>query len=195
MKTVKQELIECGVNEEHIDTHESDLYVLRTAASEKWLQTYEWKQNVTVFVSEIDQKQWYDIPFGNMIEHYAQKKATARNIEEKNKSLEYIPAKFGIEASEGGPLFEGYHNHETWNGFACPCFDKEVALQIVAHFQRDCDKWVYEESEDVFKLYTEDDDEAEVYYGHDIEVNGQKKHVYAIGSMCWIWDAFEIKSA
>lgn len=63
MKTVKEQLLELGMNENEIDNHESDLYVLKNEISVKWLATYEHKNSVTIFIDEIDKVYWYDIPF------------------------------------------------------------------------------------------------------------------------------------
>lgn len=65
MKTIKEQLLLLGLKENEIDSHQSDLYVIKNAISEKWLGSYEYKGNVTTFISEIDNKTWYDIPFGN----------------------------------------------------------------------------------------------------------------------------------
>lgn len=73
MTTIKQELLALGMKENELDTHESDLYALKNDISEKWLQGYEFKNNVTTFTSEIDNKVWYDIPFGYMSEHYVKR--------------------------------------------------------------------------------------------------------------------------
>lgn len=72
--TIKQELLSLGMKENEIDNHESDLYVLVNEISKEWLNTYEFKSNVTTFIDEIDHVLWYEIPFGYMPEHYAQTK-------------------------------------------------------------------------------------------------------------------------
>lgn len=72
--TIRQQLLQLGMKETEIDNHESDLYVLKNEVTEKWLKGYEHKQNVKSFISETDGKQWYEIPFGYMPEHYAMTK-------------------------------------------------------------------------------------------------------------------------
>lgn len=72
--TIKQQLLEAGVTEEQIDTHESDLYVLKNDISMAWLESYEFKASVTTFRSQIDNQIWYDIPFGYANEYYAKRK-------------------------------------------------------------------------------------------------------------------------
>lgn len=71
--TIKEQLIALGIPESEIDHHSSDLYVLKTPLSEKFVAGYQFKQNVTTFVSQIDRKTWYDIPFGYP-EHYRNRK-------------------------------------------------------------------------------------------------------------------------
>ena len=71
--TIKEQLLKLGMTPEEISNHESDLYVLKNSISEKFISSYEYKQNVTTFRSQIDNKIWYDIPFGYMVEHYAKR--------------------------------------------------------------------------------------------------------------------------
>jgi hypothetical protein len=48
------------------DHHESDLYIPVTEATMALIKAYEFKTNVTTFISQIDKKLWYDVPFGYM---------------------------------------------------------------------------------------------------------------------------------
>lgn len=48
---------------EDIDHHCSDLYLRVTEQSEKLVSAYEFRQNVTIFVDQIDRVLWYEIPF------------------------------------------------------------------------------------------------------------------------------------
>lgn len=48
---------------EHIDHHESDLYLKVNEESTKLVNKYEWKCNVTKFNSAFGDGIWYDIPF------------------------------------------------------------------------------------------------------------------------------------
>lgn len=73
MTTIKDHLLSLGMQENEFDNHESDLYVLKNDISSKWLETYEFKQNVTTFRSEIDNELWYEVPFGYMKEYHANK--------------------------------------------------------------------------------------------------------------------------
>ncbi len=53
-------MINLGVQIAH---HESDLYVPITPETTKLVNKYEFKNNVNLFVCNIDRKPWYDIPF------------------------------------------------------------------------------------------------------------------------------------
>lgn len=46
-----------------IENHESDVYVPVTPETTALIDQYEFKSNVTEFISEIDGERWYDIPF------------------------------------------------------------------------------------------------------------------------------------
>ena len=62
-KTIKEQLLELGMKPEEIDSHCSDLYVLKNSISDKFVSGYEFKQNVKSFRSELDGKIWYEILF------------------------------------------------------------------------------------------------------------------------------------
>lgn len=46
-----------------IDHHESDLYIIKNADTEKLIADYEFKQNVKTFRHVETGAIWYDIPF------------------------------------------------------------------------------------------------------------------------------------
>ena len=58
--TIYEELKGAGIQ---LDSHESDLYALKTAESERIVKAWDYCCNVTTFKSQIDGKIWYDIPF------------------------------------------------------------------------------------------------------------------------------------
>lgn len=60
---VKEDLIKLGVPEKDFSTHAADLYVRKSEKVTKYLETYEFKDNVKTFIDEIDKEVWYDIPF------------------------------------------------------------------------------------------------------------------------------------
>lgn len=57
---IYEQLVNAGVP---LDHHESDLYALVTPASSQIVSQYGCKRAVTRFISQIDGKLWYDIPF------------------------------------------------------------------------------------------------------------------------------------
>lgn len=61
--TMYQELLSLGMKEEELGNWCSDLHVMKNAISDKFVNEYEFKMNVTKFRSEIDGLIWYDIPF------------------------------------------------------------------------------------------------------------------------------------
>ncbi len=70
MVTIKEKLIKAGMTEAEIHNHYSDLYVKVTPISNKFVSEYEFKEQVTTFVNQIDHKLWYEIPFGYFDEYY-----------------------------------------------------------------------------------------------------------------------------
>ena len=47
----------------HIDHHESDLYLKCSEESDTLLAEYEFKNQVKIFIDNLDHCLWYDIPF------------------------------------------------------------------------------------------------------------------------------------
>jgi len=60
--TIRDELKKLGVE---LSGHYSDLYVEVTPATQKIIDNYIYKSNVTKFRSQIDNKLMFDIPFAN----------------------------------------------------------------------------------------------------------------------------------
>ena len=58
------ELAKQKMNSEDIDHHESDLYLKVNEVSKRLVNEYDFKNNVTTFISNIEPHvPWYDIPF------------------------------------------------------------------------------------------------------------------------------------
>ena len=53
--------------------HESDLYIPKNEVTEKIIEHYTFKNNVTTFHSQTDESIWYDVPF-SYNEFWAKKK-------------------------------------------------------------------------------------------------------------------------
>ena len=58
--TIYQEMVKHNIP---TDSHESDLYVLKTPESEAIIRNWDYAYGVTTFVSQIDNRVWFDIPF------------------------------------------------------------------------------------------------------------------------------------
>jgi len=68
--TIKEQLLEMGMQEHEIDNWQSTLYVLKNEISDKFVEQYEFKNQVTKFIDNIDHVLWYEIPFGYANEDY-----------------------------------------------------------------------------------------------------------------------------
>jgi hypothetical protein len=55
-----EKIVELGIEHDH---HESDLYVPVNAQTRALVEAYPYRSNVKAFVSQIDKKPWYDVPF------------------------------------------------------------------------------------------------------------------------------------
>lgn len=62
--TNKEKLLAMGMKPEEIGNWCSDLYVKKNEISDKFVSEYSSKNIVTTFISNIDGKVWYEIPFG-----------------------------------------------------------------------------------------------------------------------------------
>lgn len=58
--SIYTQMVEAGVE---IDNHESDLYVPRNETTIALLRQYEFKQNCSYFINQINGDTWIDIPF------------------------------------------------------------------------------------------------------------------------------------
>lgn len=100
-------------------------------------------------------------------------------------------AKFGIEDSAS---FTGYTFNQYWNGWDCPYFTKEIAMEVCKEFSYKYDEEIecrcfYDEATDTF--YCEDDntDYGKQEIGTPTEINTPdgKLKVYDFGVAGWIW--------
>lgn len=92
--------------------------------------------------------------------------------------MEHRTAKFFIEREDG--VYPGLASPETWNGFACPLFTREVVERMVA----ECPylPLSYDAERDAF-IEKDDDGDDEVYEA--IEIGGSR--YYAVGAWSWAW--------
>src|SRR5262245_41978657 len=99
-------------------------------------------------------------------------------------------AVFRIDGIEG--TFKGWTFGEHWNGWACPCFEKEEADRLIkglqeqpqwkgtAYYARQCDSYIVIEADDA--------DGGHTWEGADILTEEGSRHIYAIGSSFWCWE-------
>lgn len=80
------ELAKQKMNPEDIDHHESDLYLKQNEVSRKLVEDYDYKNQVTTFISNIEPHvPWYDIPFAYPLELVRQERE-----EELKRSAEFL---------------------------------------------------------------------------------------------------------
>lgn len=82
--TILEQILHAGLERTQYDTWASDLYVPVNDITKKWLESYEFKKQVTVFRSETDGDLYYDIPFGYIVEY----KQSGGFLEHLNKAKE-----------------------------------------------------------------------------------------------------------
>lgn len=106
---------------------------------------------------------------------------------------EFEKAQFCMDAIEG-ISFAGYSNGDTWNGFACPYFEKDVAEQVLQVSTQNGYTWQFDLENDAFIVKNTQDPEAyepEKFVGRLVTINGGEVKVYPVGAYSWIWGECE----
>lgn len=85
---------------------------------------------------------------------------------------------------------QAYSDGTRWNGWAMPCFTREVALQLTALMPI----VRYDEARDAF-VATIDEDEEELFRSRVVRVGNQEVITYPIGSGSWCWEELDLTSA
>lgn len=104
-----------------------------------------------------------------------------------------------FEINDNIAIYDGYTDGTHWNGWACPWFTKETALEIADAHNALMNEFnallpnnkayaIYNKTEDTFIFYGYDEAETEEFKGEDFTINGKTLHLYPIGNNCWIWD-------
>ena len=108
---------------------------------------------------------------------------------------EYVKQYFSYKDHVYGPedCFIGYGNDYTWNGWAMPAFEFDVATEIVKAANEEIGSEVlsYDKSTDTF-TFINSDGIQDTYEGHNIATTDGTKHVYDIGSGNWSWLSFPL---
>lgn len=61
--TLYEKVIAAGIPAKDIDSHESDLYLAVTEQTSKLLTEHGALKHIKIFVSHMDGRRWFDIPF------------------------------------------------------------------------------------------------------------------------------------
>jgi hypothetical protein len=104
-------------------------------------------------------------------------------------SDELRSAEFYLEI-DPGTTFSGYTKGDTWNGWACPYFEKDVAEQIAKHhgeihrYDDEEGYWAeYDAERDVFAFHDTQYEEPREFGAVEID----DKNLYPVGAYCWTW--------
>jgi hypothetical protein len=95
-------------------------------------------------------------------------------------------AKFSIDDSAE---YQGWTFGETWNGFACPYFEKDVADKMTKDFSDEDWKLYYDAKKNSFIHEPKDEQyETEEFEVTTIDTLDGKKEVWPIGAYFWVWE-------
>lgn|SRR5688572_24851672 len=103
---------------------------------------------------------------------------------------EFQRARFTID-SLPNRIFEGFTDGDTWNGWACPYFSRDVAESILQASENNGYSWTYDAKTGSFIVHHHDDpkdSEPELFNGVWINIDNESILVYAIGAYAWAWD-------
>jgi hypothetical protein len=90
--------------------------------------------------------------------------------------------------------YEGFTLGGYWNGWACPMFTDDVAIQIL----QDCtnsisDKVWFDAENNCFCAHFDGAlEEVEIYEGKEYEYEGKTYMLYDIGAYSWVWDKVKL---
>jgi DNA (cytosine-5)-methyltransferase 1 len=90
--------------------------------------------------------------------------------------------------------FQGFSDDDTWNGWACPYFEKAEAERILRASEANGFQWRFLPTRNAFEviLTRQGSDQApEFFAGVVIDIHGQPRTVYPIGAYSWIWETLE----
>jgi hypothetical protein len=89
-----------------------------------------------------------------------------------------------------GP-FAGWTADQYWNGWACPYFERDIAMQMVDTWNRLTSRsetftaW-YDEDRDQF-CFASTEAERDCFASQIIDAGNRQLTVYAIGAYAWVW--------
>jgi hypothetical protein len=105
-------------------------------------------------------------------------------------STVYIEAEFVVDCIE--EKFMGWSNGITWNGYACPMFEPEVADQIIAALVNSGTSAKFSKSADsIIITEAEFPDEPLEFKCQRIETHKGVISAVALGEFTWTWQQHE----
>ncbi|MDX2141249.1 MAG: hypothetical protein SF123_24405 [Chloroflexota bacterium] len=96
---------------------------------------------------------------------------------------------FTLDSIEG-QIFEGFTRGETWNGWACPCFDRATAESVLRASEANGYAWEFDAERDAFLVRSADDPadyEPDVFPAVTARIDDNAVRLYAIGARSWTW--------
>ena len=135
-------------------------------------------------------------PRGRLLRYYDAE--TGEEITALSRERVFRPGHFALDIGQGP--YPGYTDGDSWNGWATPYFELEVARRIAEDYARtpelvrvpDVDpgdyRAEYDKAEDAFLFYEPINDDEVYYYAQSITVDGRDVNVYAIGTYEWTWE-------
>lgn len=86
--------------------------------------------------------------------------------------------------------FPGYTNGDTWNGWACPYFERDIAEQVAEYWMEIHEdnpdegfESEYDPRRDAFLFHEPVHDEPLIFESTEVE----GKRLYAVGAYHWTW--------
>lgn len=119
-------------------------------------------------------------------------------VTDSHSPTSYEAGRFEIDSLEGP--FEGWTTGETWNGWACPIFERHEAERIAASFRTQGKRFGFPGSYEayfdasgdafIFRDPNDDPDDEPLAFGsYTILVGERPITVYCIGTRYWTWEA------
>lgn len=117
------------IPDKDIDHYETDLYLRKTPATTKLIQTVlpdSFKKNVTTFIDNIDKVPWYEIPFAFPVERNRKGKVVESVNLPKTLSIEYMSGIRYVPVTDKWPTGKqiwniGSHNPYIKDGYVIVC--------------------------------------------------------------------------
>ncbi|WP_430510880.1 hypothetical protein [Gottfriedia solisilvae] len=106
----------------------------------------------------------------------------------QNNTNLYEKKYFFLDSIQKG--IEGFTSNARWNGWECPSFTKEIAIEVLESVSSESEEinWYYDEQKDTFILVNNVDNAHDTWKGFTIEHSTSEYKVYSIGLGWWSWE-------